>query len=1259
MGVVVAGLNCSAIPLVTVLLTPLLIRSNAQMNNINEQPMRLPRGGDIDRTRVINFLFNGRALQGFYGDTVASALAANAIKLVARSFKYHRPRGLYSAGPEEPNALLSITINGRKEVNARTTMVELQEAMVIESQNCFPSLAFDVGVVNNLLSPVLVAGFYYKTFMWPGLKGWFFYEKIIRKAAGMGDTGLTPDNGKYELVHHHCDLLIVGAGLAGITAAIACADQGFDVLLVEQHAVIGGLLSGQSQHQAWLTRAKNIINDSPNITLLTQTTTFGVYDNNVFSLVEKVKASKVVDGLVDERLHEIVATQCIMATGAIERPLVFSGNDIPGILLAGAAQQYLHRYAILPGQAIVVFCNNSSAYQVAIQLQQAGAQVLAVVDSRQQVESQLKLSLKAHDIELYQHAVVGKAIGTKCLKQVKVYENNGSELGPLRQSIACDSLLVSGGWSPTVHLHSQAGGQLDYSEQYAALLPKESSSELHCVGSANGDFSFVETQNRAWLLGKQILGQYLLSKDLLNKELSDLMLSTQELSPPDLSKQEPMALPSQLILNSNEIAYHIEALWSVPGPGKKFVDLQNDVTVDDIALAAREGYQSVEHLKRYTTLGMGTDQGKLSNINALALMAEQLSKSIVDTGTTRFRPPYTPVSIGAWAGNETGKHLTPTRRSPLHQWHQDQGSNFTISGAWLRATDYRNQGESKRDAAIREAAHVRQHAGIVDVSTLGKIRVDGPDALTFLNRVYVNNFSSLKINRARYGIMLRDDGLVFDDGVVIRLGQLSYLVTTTTAKAAQVLRQFDRLSQIDWPELEVAFTSTTDQYAAMAIAGPNSKAVLENSIAGIDFSDESLPFMGYAKGTLAGVPVEICRLSFSGELAYELYIGADFGLECWSLLLAHNKSLNLKPYGVDALDILRIEKGHFTGAEIDGRRTLDDLGMAGFQSKKKNCIGQILAQRQAYQRPNRLQYVGFVSLSDQPLQEGMQLIQDAQDLTEHQTFGHLCSVCYSPSLGQEIAVGVLKNGRARMGEKFWAVSPLQGLRIEVEVRSPYFYDPKNTRQHLAAQPVTPRLLPTEIMTRQSVLQQQSCKLSGGSVVHFDNNLTLIALTSWPEKNHTRIEQLTKLLGISPEQYPELGQTLCTNGIDIYPISPVCCWLRIDTTISQLTYQKLVDGLHSDIASVVDLSHSYCRISLKGTQIRQLFAQATAIDLRPRNFRPQHFALTRLLGIQALLHCRHAKHDDNEVGTIESFDLLVARTFSLDFWQHLQSLNSNH
>lgn len=666
------------------------------MNKINQQPMRLFHGGDIDRKRPINFLFNGRALQGVYGDTVASALAANGIKLVARSFKYHRPRGIYSAGPEEPNALLSITINGRKEVNARTTMVQLQEAMEVNSQNCFPSLAFDVGAINNLLSPVLVAGFYYKTFMWPGLKGWFFYEKIIRKAAGMGDTGLVADSANYELVHHHCDLLIVGAGLAGITAAIACAAKGLDVLLVEQHCVIGGRLSGHSQHQAWLTRAKQMISGSSNIKLLTQTTAFGAYDNNVFSLVEKTQGA----ALVDERLHEVVAAQCIMATGAIERPLVFSGNDIPGILLAGAAEQYLHRYAITPGQAIVIFCNNSSAYQVAVELQQAGANVLAVVDSRQQVDSELKQDLKqqlkSRDIELHQGAVVGKAIGVKFLKQVKIHDNDGNRLGRLRLSIDCDCLLVSGGWSPTVHLHSQAGGQLDYSEQFAALLPRENTSALQCVGSANGEFSFLATQQHAWQLGQQLCGQ------------------------------ESTAIPVQLILDDTDAPYHVEALWSVPGPGKKFVDLQHDVTVDDIALAAREGYQSVEHLKRYTTLGMGTDQGKLSNINALALMAEQLSKSIVDTGTTKFRPPYTPVTIGAWAGNETGKHLTPTRRSPLHPWHQAQGSNFTISGAWLRPTDYRRQGESKREAAIREAAHVRQYAGIVDVSTLVKFELMAP-----------------------------------------------------------------------------------------------------------------------------------------------------------------------------------------------------------------------------------------------------------------------------------------------------------------------------------------------------------------------------------------------------------------------------------------------------------------------------------------------------------------------------------------------------
>ncbi|MEH6446039.1 MAG: FAD-dependent oxidoreductase, partial [Oceanospirillaceae bacterium] len=913
--------------------------------------LRLHTGGLIDRETALNFSFNGKPLTGFSGDTVGSALAANGIKLLARSFKYHRVRGLYSAGPEEPNALLSIEIDGRVEVNARVTMITLREGMQLRSQNCAPSLEFDIGAINDKLSPLLSAGFYYKTFIWPGLKGWMFYEKIIRKAAGMGNTGLTADNANYEHLHLHCDLLVIGAGLAGISTALAAANSGLDVVLVEQHSQIGGQLSEQPQHKEWQRSAVQKLAAHSNIRLLTQTTAFGAYDNKVYTLLERTAAPCAVL----ERLLEVKAAQCVAATGAIERPLVFVNNDLPGVQLAGSAQLYLHRYATLPGREIVIFCNNNSAYQVAADLLTVGANLRALIDVRERAQISLTLELQkqidSSGIELHYASVVSRAEGDKQLRRVQVNNYLNGKVAEKRHTIACDSLLVSGGWSPTAHLHSQAGGKLHYNEQLAALVPIATSSDVHNVGAAGGDFNLSSCVQQAWQLGQK----------LAQDDSSNVAINSTE-------------KPSWLTLDIAESEYQIQALWSIAGKGKSFVDLQHDVSTADIELAAREGYQSVEHLKRYTTLGMATDQGKLSNVNALALMAEQLGQSIDQTGTTRFRPPYTPVTIGAWGANETGHHLTPTRRTPMQQWHAANGAHFNISGPWRRATDYRRLGETKREATIREASHVRKHAGLVDVSSLGKIRVCGPDALKLLNLVYVGSFDTLKIARARYGVMLREDGMVFDDGTVVRLDTDDYLITTTTSNAGLVLRHFDRLTQVDWPELAVACTSVTDQYAAMAIAGPKSREMLQTCIADIDFADEALPFMGYAKGHLGQIPVEICRISFSGEMAYELYTGADYGSSCWQTLLSLNPLLQV--YGLDALDTLRIEKGHLTGAEIDGRRTLDDIGMSGMNRGTKPFIGQVMAQRSGLQS-DRLQIVGLRSIDpSQILEEGMHLVKE-------------------------------------------------------------------------------------------------------------------------------------------------------------------------------------------------------------------------------------------------------------------------------------------
>lgn len=1236
---------------------------------LRSEELRLDTGGVIDRQQIINFSFNGQSLQGFSGDTVASALAANAVRLLARSFKYHRPRGLYSAGPEEPNALLSIDIDGRVEVNARATMVQLREGMKLRSQNCYPSVNFDLGAVNDKLSPLLSAGFYYKTFIWPGLKGWMFYENIIRKAAGMGETGLTPDNAKYEHLHLHCDLLVVGAGIAGISTALAAATNGLDVVLVEQHQVLGG----QARDQSWLKNVTGQIEAHPKITLLRQTTAFGAYDNKVYTLLEKTAAPCSVL----ERLYEVKAAQCVTATGALERPIVFSNNDLPGIQLAGAAQLYLHRFSVLPGRKIAIFCNNSSAYQVAQDLLAVGANLVAIIDSRSSeqvtIDDSLQKLLVERGVTQHFNAVVSNAVGGKQLRAIAVNQYLAAsqeaanqdnaprekvEKGKLAQSLGsidCDSLLVSGGWSPTAHLHSQAGGKLTYDHQLAALVPVEGSSDIHCVGAAAGDFQAQSSAKHGWQLGCQLSG-------------------CESSSENDASNIDPACLA----LDSSEFKqdqqqYHIQALWSVPEGskhlGKAFVDLQHDVSKADIELAAREGYQSVEHLKRYTTLGMATDQGKLSNVNALALMAEQLGQSIDQTGTTKFRPPFTPVTVGAWGGNETEQHLTPTRRTPMQQWHEANGGNFNISGAWRRATDYRNDGENKRQATIREACHVRAKAGIVDVSSLGKIRVCGPDALQLLNLVYVNSLDTLKINRARYAVMLREDGMVFDDGTVIRLASNDYLITTTTANAALVLRHLDRLSQVDWPELQVACTSVTDQYAAMAIAGPLSREILQSCIADIDFSDETLPFMGYSKGHLGEIPVEVCRISFSGELAYELYTAADFGAACWQMLLDHNPSL--KVYGLDALDTLRIEKGHLTGAEIDGRRTLDDIGMAAMDRGKKPYIGQVLSKRSGLQE-NRLQIVGLRSVDpSQILEEGMHLVEEEVDLfnkdcaQHHPSLGQLSSVCYSPVIGGEIGLAQLRDGRNRIGDKLWAISPLRDLRVEVAVTHSCFYDidnkiPRTPAQHLKRPESAVSFAPL----RRSTLNLSTERMNDIIGSDIADHIALFSISSWPKANAQRIEALASLLGFAASDYPNVGESLrCSegkySGVTIYAVGPYQCWLEVATDIasasqnSTLNIDQILHQISAEIASVVDISHSYSKVQLRGKQLRELLRRAIDIDLRCGSFSNGQCALTRLLGVQSLVHCNTAENDQ-----VDQFELFFNRSFALDAWQHLSQLSHN-
>jgi glycine cleavage system aminomethyltransferase T/NADPH-dependent 2,4-dienoyl-CoA reductase/sulfur reductase-like enzyme len=970
------------------------------------QKFRRADGGAVDRGQSIRFTFDGRQYEGYAGDTLASALMANGVRLLARSFKYHRPRGLFATGPEEPNALITMRQGARREPNVPATMVEIYDGLVAESQNRWPSLGFDVMSVNDLLSSILVAGFYYKTFMWPASFWEPVYERIIRRSAGMGIAPDQPDPDRYERAHAFCDVLVVGSGLAGLAAARTAGEKGERVLLVEQMAWLGGNAANTGQ----ATPDGDALADMANVTVMTRTTAFGQYDGNSFALVERVADHLPVppEGQPRQRSWVVRAKRVVFATGALERPLVFRNNDLPGIMLASAAQGYAKRFGVLPGRNAVVFTNNDSAYQAAIDLAASGVNVTALVDARGEIPATLAAEVRAAGIEILSGMVVQRTKGWQKLRAVEIATlsaDGKALLGPMRR-ISCDLLAISGGWSPVVHLMSHKGGRPTYDDTKQAFMPGNMlGPNQEAVGGCAGDWT------------------------------DDV--------------------PSR-------------ALWKAPQPdggmGKAFIDFQHDVSTKDIELAHREGYVSVEHLKRYTMLGMATDQGKTANIAGLALMAEARGLSIPEVGTTTFRPPYTPTALGAVAGGGVGRNFVPERFSPIHDWHEEHGAVMVEAGLWMRPRYYPKDGEDIHAAYRREANEVRERVGIVDVTSLGKIDVQGPDAGEFLDRVYANMFSSLKVGRARYGIMMRDDGMVFDDGTTSRITENHYFMTTTTANAGPVMAQMEMLLQTAWPELRVHLTSVSDQWTGIAVAGPKSRELLAALGTDIDFSDEALPFMGVREGTLDGAPVRIFRISFSGELAYEIYTTSGYGHALWERVWDAGQAFDVVPYGTEAMAALRIEKGHVAGPELDGKTSMEDLGLGRMASKKKHYVGSVLMHRPALLEETRDRLVGLIpvdhslnlksgaliretpfNLHDRPVRDVGSFDELTADPSAAGVLGHITSVSYSPELGHYIGLALVSNGTARHGTRMFACRTVKGENIEVEVISPHFVDPNGER----------------------------------------------------------------------------------------------------------------------------------------------------------------------------------------------------------------------
>ncbi|WP_274628474.1 sarcosine oxidase subunit alpha family protein [Arvimicrobium flavum] len=991
-------------------------------------PRRATTGGRIDRARPVRFMFDGRAYSGYEGDTLASALLASGVTLFGRSFKYHRPRGLISAGIDEPNALVTVLRGEVREPNVPATTIEIHDGLVAVSQNRFPSLAFDVQAVNQLAGKLFSAGFYYKTFMGPrigplkGTRFWMFCEHFIRRAAGLGRAGVAPDMARYERVNAFCDVLVVGSGPAGLMAAKAAAENGARVILAEFDPTFGGSAkwSGETidgrAAEAWAEAMVEELRALPNVTLLPRTMVWGYYDDNTMAAIERVSDHKQAParGEPRHRSWTIRASRVVIATGALERPMVFPGNDRPGVMLASAAHRFANEFGILPGSRIAIFTNNDTAYAAVAALKAAGAAVATIVDVRSDISAAARMAASSAGADLLLgHAVVA-ADGGKALSGIKVQRfdaASGALSGEVRP-IPVDCLLVSGGWSPVLNLASQAGGKPAWDDRLQAFLPPPANQEWVAVGAAAGAFSTAEAIEQGDAAGRD------------GGSGSDAL---------------PQAQPTEFLSEPAPV-------FEIKAKGKAFVDLQHDVTADDVRLAHREGFVSVEHLKRYTTLGMATDQGKTSNVPGLAIMAETSGKPIPEVGTTRFRPPYAPVSIGSIAAERFGD-LRAERLTPMHDWHVAQGAEMMPAGLWFRPRMYAAPGETIEQAYVRETRATRNKAGIVDVSTLGKIAVQGPDAADFLDRVYSNVFSTLPVNKARYGLMLREDGFVLDDGTTWRLGANDFLMTTTTANAGKVMQHLEYLLDVVWPNLRVHLTSVTDQWAGAAIGGPRAREILASCVSGTKMDNDALPFMGIVHGEIAGVQVMICRLSFSGEMAFEVYCGAGHGQHVWDALMAAGKPHGLVAYGMEALGTMRIEKGHVTGAEIDGRTTARDLHLDWMLSKKKPFVGSAMMDREGQTAPDRLQLVGLISLDGRTLNGGAHIVEHADPEQPANSIGHITATCYSPSLGKYIGLALVSGGKDRRGARAYTSDPLRGRFGPVEIVSHHMFDPEGTRMH--------------------------------------------------------------------------------------------------------------------------------------------------------------------------------------------------------------------
>jgi heterotetrameric sarcosine oxidase alpha subunit len=984
------------------------------MNTVGLSQKNRISGGLIDRSKPLNFRFDGQLYTGFCGDTLASALLANNVRLVGRSFKYHRPRGILTAGSEEPNALVTIGSGASEDPNCRATTTQLFDELIAKSQTKIGSLSFDLMAINDLLSPMLGAGFYYKTFMWPAAFWEKLYEPLIRKAAGLGSLSGEADPDRYDKGYLHCDLLVIGSGPSGLMAALSAAESGLRVILADEDFCLGGRLNAETAKidgmscATFAAETLGVLDTMDNVRILPRTTVFGAFDHGCYGALERVNEHDA-NGDVRQIFWHIRSQRCILAGGATERTITFSNNDRPGIMLAGAVRTYVNRFGASPGKRVAIFTNNDDGWETAKDLHAAGVEITGIIDTRSNCQ---KTPPTGVPCVLGGHVVDSK--GRLGLSSILI--NDGTR-------IPADCLAVSGGWSPNVHLTCHHSGRPIWNDEIAGFVPGHTlPAGMIVTGAASGTMGLASC-----LKGGIVAGQ---------RAVRDLGVKPTKTKVPIASDEN----------------FAIQPFWYVKDSiNNAFVDFQHDVGVKDIQLAHREGFQSVEHLKRYSTLGMATDQGKIGNIPGLAILADISGKTIAETGTTIFRPPYTPVQIAAFAGRSRGKEFRPTRRTPSHEWAIEQGAKFVENGAWLRAQWYPKLGETEwRQSVDREVLAVRKSVGVCDVSTLGKIDVQGRDAGIFLNHVYANGFAKLQVGKTRYGLMLREDGMAMDDGTVARLGKTHYLMTTTTANAVAVFRHLEFCHQCLWPELDVHLISVTEQYAQFAVAGPNARRLLEKlTDPREDISNDAFPFM--ACGTIlicGGVKARLFRISFSGELAFEIAVPARYGNSMMRVLMAAGEEFGVTAYGTEALGVMRIEKGHVAGNELNGQTTARQMGLGPMVAQKKDSIGLVLSRREQMVRDDDYELVGLKPLDPTiSLTAGAHFIAVGAASTAENDEGWVTSVAYSPHLKTYIGLGYIRSGSKRHGDIVRAVNLLGDQDIRVKLTSQHFYDADGTRLH--------------------------------------------------------------------------------------------------------------------------------------------------------------------------------------------------------------------